>query len=124
MNKSMGFSKKRVTENETIFNHNLTEKELRRLTGRIMDKEDYINSFSQDTIYHDIYRLYFMRGDKKTAKKYYLMISEKTRKEAEESKKNRVFFGYREPENPEDNEPLIDDETLKKTIRMILDEES
>jgi len=34
-----------------------------------------------------------MRGDKETAEKYYLMISEEARKRAEEIAKNRVICG-------------------------------
>jgi len=120
MNKSINSPKKRLSKPETIFNHNPTEKELKQLTGRVIDKEYYIKRFDEDIFYYQIYCLYLMRDDEKTAEKYYLMISEKTRKEAEEYKKSRVFFGYKEPENPEDNEPLIDDETLEKTIKMAL----
>jgi len=77
---------------ETIFDHNPTQKELDdEFLFETISKEDFIEKLDRDSHYYAIYRLYLMRGDKKTAEKYYLMISEETRKEAEETKKNRVI---------------------------------
>ena len=120
MNKSIGSSKGQLTKLETIFNHNPTEKELRQLTGRVIDKEYYIKRFDEDYFFYDIYQLYLIRGNKKTAEKYYLMISEETRKKDEEYEKNRVSFGYKGSKNTKKNKPLLDDETLERTIKMAL----
>jgi hypothetical protein len=76
---------------ETIFDHNPTEKEIKQLTGRVIDKEYYEKRFNKDIHYFDIYCLYLMRGDKETAQKYYLMISEEDREAREEVIKNRVI---------------------------------
>jgi len=88
--------KEKIVKCETIFDHNLTETERKRLWSRI-PKEKYL-ALDSDTKYHDLYRLYIMRGDKETAEKYYLMISEEARKRAEEVKKNMVHFEYKEGE--------------------------
>ena len=88
--------KEHIVKYETIFDHNLTETERKRLWSRI-PKEKYL-ALDSDTKYHDLYRLYIMRGDKETAEKYYLMISEEARKRAEEVEKNMVYFGYKEGE--------------------------
>jgi hypothetical protein len=76
---------------ETIFDHNPTEDELEQLTGRVIDKEYYEKRFNKDLLFFHIYSLYLIRGDKETADKYYLMISEEVRKNREEVIKNRVI---------------------------------
>jgi len=83
--------KEQIVKCETIFDHNLTETERKRLWSKI-PKEKYL-ALDSDTKYHDLYRLYIMRGDKETAEKYYQLISEEARKRAEETTKNRVICG-------------------------------
>jgi hypothetical protein len=83
--------KEQIVKCETIFDHNPTEEEIRRLIARI-PKEKYL-TIDPDTKYYDLYCLYLMRDDKETAEKYYLMISEEARKRAEETAKNRVICG-------------------------------
>jgi len=87
--------KEKLTKCETIFDLDLTDEELSHFTAGVISKEKYL-TIDSDTKYYDLYLLYLMRGDKKTAKKYYLMISEEARKEAEEDAKDRVYFGYKE----------------------------
>jgi len=89
--------KEQTIKYETIFDHNPTDEELPHFTAGVISKEKYL-TFNSDVKYHDLYRLYLMRGDKETAEKYYLMISEKARKRAEEVKKNMVHFEYKEGE--------------------------
>jgi hypothetical protein len=109
--------KEQIVKCETIFDHNPTEVELKRLIGRI-SKEKYL-TLNNDTHYHNIYRLYIMRGDKETAEKYYLMISEEARKRAEETAKNRVYFGYKEGEIRQftDEEEARIEEAMKLALR-------
>jgi len=83
----------KIVKCETIFDHNLTDEELPHFTAGVLSKEDYLKNFDKDIFYHDLYRLYIMRGDKETAEKYYLMISKETRKRAEETAKNMVICG-------------------------------
>jgi len=84
--------KEQIVKCETIFDHNPTDEELPHFTAGVLSKEKYL-TLSNDTHYYNIYRLYIMRGDKETAEKYYLMISEEARKEAEETAKNMVYCG-------------------------------
>lgn len=54
---------------ETIFDHNVTKQEIKDLFGFEADKE-FIMNVSQEKQYRDIYRLYCIRGDTRTANKY------------------------------------------------------
>jgi len=91
--------KERLTKYETIFDHNPTDEELPHFTAGVLSKEEYLKRFDNDIFYQDICRLYIMRNDKETADKYYLMVSEDVRKEAEEAKKNRVICGGNKGKN-------------------------
>ena len=56
---------------ETIFEHNVTDEELRLLLGSVPQKEEYIKGKNQESHYRTLYRLYLMRGDKPKAKEYF-----------------------------------------------------
>jgi len=69
-----------INKLETIFDHNLTEKELKTAAWGF-SKEEYLSEIkSQENHYTLIYDLYIMRGDKKTAEKYFNKLSEKRQK--------------------------------------------
>lgn len=55
---------------ETIFDHNVTDEELKNLFGMTMTKKEYVNGLDQRKAYDHIFFLYQNRGDKKMAKKY------------------------------------------------------
>lgn len=59
---------------ETIFDHNITKDEMLALYCFDYDKSDYLKESNQYQCYKDIYRLYCMRRDTKTAKKYLDLI--------------------------------------------------
>ena len=57
---------------ETIFDHNVTKKEVVALLGLPLTKQQYLEwGYDQDDHNACIYRLYSMRGDEKTAKLYF-----------------------------------------------------
>lgn len=60
---------------ETIFEHNVTKKELELLKGfnpigRISSRESYLKEKSQDKSFADLYRLYVLRGDEMKAEEF------------------------------------------------------
>ena len=64
---------------ETIFNHNVTTDEIKIINllnfeRGIGSKMDYENSIDDNSRYTDLCRLYFLRGDPKTATKYFYKI--------------------------------------------------
>ncbi len=66
---------------ETIFNHWVTEEELKHLFGKtIKDENDYIRfvGYSEASFITDIVRLYLLRGDRKTASEYAKRLDRKT----------------------------------------------
>ena len=86
---------KKQTKIETIFDHNPTEYEIRRIAPEVLhgnvSKEEYPKWLNRDTHFYQIYRLYkCCRNDIETAKKYYLMISEKERKRSEKMARETI----------------------------------
>lgn len=55
---------------ETIFDHNVTKQEIKDLFGFYKDKNFIVSFFNQQEHYENIYRLYCIREDMKTANKY------------------------------------------------------
>lgn len=57
---------------ETVFDHNITEKEFKEILGKIFkDKDDYLKNMSLEShAYFNIYELYILRNDLKKAEKY------------------------------------------------------
>jgi hypothetical protein len=57
---------------ETIFDHNVTEKEMELLLGFVWTKEEYVNRShaTQRGNHVAIYNLYGLRGDMETVQKY------------------------------------------------------
>jgi len=72
--------KEHLTKLETIFDHNLTEKELKTAAWGF-SKEEYLKQItSQENHYLKIYYLYLSRDDKKTAMIYFNKLSERSQK--------------------------------------------
>lgn len=70
---------------ENIFEHNISKDEIEVLDkmtpGRkIGNKIHYLNSTSRDIMLADLYRLYFLRGEKRLARKYFNKIEDQTLK--------------------------------------------
>mgnify|MGYP006967045636 CR=1 FL=1 len=61
---------------ETIFDHNLSEEEILSFWSDFPEK-DYLDNLSQEAAYLDIYRLFLIRGECDTAKKYLSKIKQK-----------------------------------------------
>ena len=60
---------------ETIFEHNVTKKELELLRsfnpiGRISNRESYLKEENEDKSLADLYRLYVLRGDNFKAEEF------------------------------------------------------
>lgn len=55
---------------ETIFDHNITEKEILSIVGVKIAKDSYERLVSQNKAYEDIYYLFVERGDKSKAQEY------------------------------------------------------
>jgi hypothetical protein len=60
---------------ETIFEHNVTKKELELLkgfnpAGRISSRESYLKEKNKDRSLADLYRLYLLRGDNFKAEEF------------------------------------------------------
>lgn len=60
---------------ETIFEHNVTKKELELLkgfnpVGKISNRESYLNEKNEDRSLADLYRLYVLRGDNFRAEEF------------------------------------------------------
>lgn len=60
---------------ETIFEHNVTKKELELLRsfnpiGRISNRESYLKEENEDKSLADLYRLYVLRGDNFRAEEF------------------------------------------------------
>jgi len=82
MNKKMTKEKNiDINKLETIFDHNLTEEELKTAAWGF-SKEEYRNEFGEDQEIHylKIYYLYLSRNDQKTAMKYFNKLSKKWQK--------------------------------------------
>lgn len=67
----------------SIYNHNITPDEMVQLSklipGRnIENKEDYEKSSSTDLLNADLFRLYSLRKEKRTAKEYFEKIKDDT----------------------------------------------
>ncbi len=57
---------------ETIFDHNVTEEEVKLLLGLEISKERFMEwKLDKEANFSCIYRLYLIRGDKEKAKKYF-----------------------------------------------------
>lgn len=66
---------------ETIFNHNITKSESRKLFGfDNYTPEEYCKGLSQLDCYRHIYCLYLIRGDKVKASKYAAKIPDSVEK--------------------------------------------
>ena len=70
---------------ETIFEHNVTKKELELLkayypVGRISSRESYIQEKNEDSSLADLYRLYVLRGDNIKAEEFLNRISDNSYK--------------------------------------------
>lgn len=60
---------------ETIFEHNVTKKELELLkgfnpVGKISNRESYLKEKNEDRSLADLYRLYVLRGDDSKAEQF------------------------------------------------------
>jgi hypothetical protein len=60
---------------ETIFEHNVTKKELELLkgfnpVGKITSRESYVKEKNEDRSLADLYRLYVLRGDNHKAEEF------------------------------------------------------
>ena len=57
---------------ETVFDHNITEKEFKELFGQFFkDKDDYLKNMTIEShAYFNIYELYILRNDLGKAEKY------------------------------------------------------
>ena len=60
---------------ETIFEHNVTKKELELLkgfnpVGKIFSREFYLKEKNEDSSLSDLYRLYLLRGDNLKAEEF------------------------------------------------------
>jgi hypothetical protein len=67
---------------ETIFEHNVTKKELELLkgfnpVGRISSRESYLKERNEDRSFADLYRLYVLRGDNIKAEEFLDRIHDK-----------------------------------------------
>ena len=70
---------------ETIFEHNVTKKELELLkafypVGRISSRESYIQEKNEDSSLADLYRLYVLRGDNIKAEEFLNRMSDNSYK--------------------------------------------
>lgn len=70
---------------ENIFEHSISKDEIEILDkmtpGRtIGSKIHYLNYASRDIMLADLYRLYFLRGEKRLARKYFDKIEDQTLK--------------------------------------------
>lgn len=70
---------------ENIFEHNISKDEIEILDkmtpGRtIGNKKHYLESACKDILFADLYRLYFLRGEKGLAQKYFNKIEDQTLK--------------------------------------------
>jgi hypothetical protein len=66
---------------ETIFEHNVTKKELELLKafnpiGRISSRESYLKEEDEDKSLADLYRLYVLRGDNFKAEEFLNRITD------------------------------------------------
>lgn len=66
-----------------IYNHNITSDEMKRLSkmipGRsIVNREHYEKSTCKDLLNADLFRLYSLRKEKRTAKAYFEKIKDDT----------------------------------------------
>lgn len=60
---------------ETVFDHNVTDDELKAVTGAEFTKEQYLSvSLSQDSEYCALYRLFSLRNDTEKASIYFNKI--------------------------------------------------
>jgi hypothetical protein len=55
---------------ETIFDHSLTDEEMRGLLGGTETKTEYVRFANQDSVNVDLYRLFSRRGDEERAEGY------------------------------------------------------
>ena len=62
------------SKKETIFDHNVTDEEIKDLCGYLVDKDEFIAEDSQNAHYATIYRLLMMRGEKEKARVYFDML--------------------------------------------------
>lgn len=67
----------------SIYNHNISSDEMVRLSkmipGRsIVNREDYEKSTSNDLLNADLFRLYSLRKERRTAKAYFEKIKDDT----------------------------------------------
>lgn len=60
----LGNAANTATKKETIFDHNVTDEEIKELCGFLVDKDEFIAEYSQNVHYATIYRLLMMRGEK------------------------------------------------------------
>jgi hypothetical protein len=70
---------------ETIFEHNVTKKELELLRsfnpiGRISSREIYLKEKNQDKSLADLYRLYVLRGENSKAEEFLTQIHDESYK--------------------------------------------
>jgi len=79
-----------INKFETIFDHNITQKELEYLI-HTRSKEEYLKgiNYNQDKCYYDLYWLYAERKDNVIADKYY----NKSKKAQKEYKKLKELAG-------------------------------
>jgi hypothetical protein len=66
---------------ETIFEHNVTKKELELLKGfnpigKISSRESYLKEKNEDRSLADLYRLYILRGDNLKAEEFLNRITD------------------------------------------------
>ena len=56
---------------ETIYDHHVTDEEVIELCGYKCERQAFVDKFSQNVHFSLIYRLYGLRNDPATAKKYF-----------------------------------------------------
>jgi hypothetical protein len=61
---------------ETIFDHNITKKEMLDIFGLEITKEEYLRLRDADTMYADLFKLYKLRRDLARAKSFLLKIKD------------------------------------------------
>ncbi|HEX3033990.1 MAG TPA: hypothetical protein VHT73_02520, partial [Thermodesulfobacteriota bacterium] len=63
---------------ETVFDHNVTEDELKLLFRTPLTRAEYENKVNTDVAYGDLYRLYSLRGNTVIAYAYLYQIESDT----------------------------------------------
>ena len=71
LNSDDWWGEKKEEPKETIFDHNVTEEEIKELCGYLPTKDHLIDTLNSDEHIALIYRLYSMRGNKIKAKTYF-----------------------------------------------------